>query len=90
LKVLPFPMSLETLMKPPWLWMIPSEVESPRPVPLPMSLVVKKGSKILSRIFAGMPVPVSLTEMTRYGPGFAPWFMLEKVSSSISLFSMRA
>jgi hypothetical protein len=30
-------------------------------VPLPVSLVVKNGSKIFSMISFGMPVPVSLT-----------------------------
>jgi hypothetical protein len=34
---------------------------SPRPVPLPTPLVEKNGSKTLSRMAAGMPVPVSLT-----------------------------
>jgi signal transduction histidine kinase len=36
-------------------------MERPRPVPLPISLVVKNGSNTLSRIAAGMPAPVSLT-----------------------------
>jgi hypothetical protein len=34
---------------------------SPRPVPLLTSLVEKNGSKTLSMIASGMPVPVSLT-----------------------------
>src|SRR6267142_1881723 len=33
----------------------------PSPVPLPRSLVVKKGSKIRARSSGGMPLPVSLT-----------------------------
>ena len=32
-------------------------MESPRPVPLPTSLVVKKGSKIFSARTGGMPLP---------------------------------
>ena len=65
-------------MKPPWLWTIPSEVESPRPVPLPMSLVVKKGSKILSRTCAGMPDPVSATEIDQVGARLAPGIMRQR------------
>ena len=34
----------------------------PRPVPLPTSLVVKKGSKARFTTSAGMPEPVSLTD----------------------------
>ena len=40
---------------------MPYTVESPRPVPFPSSLVVKKGSKIRAFVSASMPVPVSLT-----------------------------
>ena len=35
--------------------------ESPRPVPTPVGLVVKKGSKILGNMASGMPLPVSCT-----------------------------
>ena len=48
-------------MKPPVCFTIPYTVESPSPVPLPTSLVVKNGSKILSMMSEGMPVPLSLT-----------------------------
>ena len=41
---------------------MPKTVESPRPVPLPTSLVVKKGSKIFFWMSADIPTPVSLTE----------------------------
>jgi PAS domain S-box-containing protein len=49
-----------------WMWpllccTIPNTVERPSPVPLPSSFVVKKGSKIRSRVAASMPVPVSVT-----------------------------
>src|SRR6266404_3359380 len=39
---------------------------SPSPVPSPMPLVVKKGSKIRPRTSSFMPVPVSLTAMQIY------------------------
>jgi len=35
---------------------------SPRPVPFPTGFVVKKGSKILSKFFLDMPVPLSYME----------------------------
>jgi hypothetical protein len=38
---------------------MPYTVERPSPVPLPTSLVEKNGSKILSTMSAGIPVPVS-------------------------------
>ena len=37
---------------------------NPSPVPLPWDLVVKNGSKILSRISGAMPVPVSVTRIS--------------------------
>src|SRR5256885_2126604 len=39
-------------------------VESPRPVPLPISFVVKNGSKMRSMISGGMPVPHAKAAMT--------------------------
>ena len=60
-KVAPAPGALSTSMWP-WLWVTAAyTVDSPRPVPLSFSLVVKKGSKICSRTSSGMPVPVSET-----------------------------
>src|SRR5262249_2775181 len=43
--------------------------ESPRPLPTPISLVVKKGSNMCSSTSCAMPVPVSLTSSTMYSPG---------------------
>ncbi len=40
---------------------MPKTMERPRPVPLPISLVVKKGSKIFSITSGLMPVPLSST-----------------------------
>ncbi len=34
-------------------------MDNPNPVPLPTSLVVKKGSNNLERIFSGIPGPLS-------------------------------
>src|ERR1039458_5691836 len=50
---------------------MPKAVASPRPVPLPTSLVVKNGSKIRGRISGGMPQPVSLTLTHANEPGRA-------------------
>jgi hypothetical protein len=58
-------------MNPPWPLTMPRTVDSPSPVPLPNSLVVKNGSKIWSSTSGAMPVPVSATVSTTYGPGRA-------------------
>ena len=42
---------------------------SPRPVPLPSGLVVKKGSKARSITSGDMPLPVSETARSTYWPG---------------------
>src|SRR5580765_4648259 len=55
-------------MKPLCPLMTPSTVDRPSPVPLPNSLVVKNGSKILSITSAGMPLPVSSTVSRTCGP----------------------
>ncbi len=61
LKVVPLPGSLYTQMQPALCLTIPYTVESPRPVPLPTSLVVKNGSKMRACVSSSMPTPVSLT-----------------------------
>ena len=48
--------------------MMPDTMHSPSPVPLPMSLVVKNGSKIRSRISGGMPTPLSPIVTTTQSP----------------------
>ncbi len=59
--MVPRPGSLSTWISP-WLcFTIPYTVASPRPVPLPLALVVKKGSKRWARASAESPVPVSAT-----------------------------
>ena len=47
---------------------MPSEIDSPRPVPEPVGLVVKNGLKIRSIKFAGIPPPVSSTSMRIVSP----------------------
>ncbi len=51
---------------------MPYAVESPSPVPLVLSLVVKNGSKMRSRVARSMPMPVSDTESITYWPGATP------------------
>ena len=59
-------------MAPPdWLTM-PNTVERPSPVPLPISLVVKNGSKIFWRTSGGMPSPVSVTSIITWSPAGMP------------------
>ena len=60
-KVLPIPGELSTVMLPPMASSTLRVIESPMPVPDPMALVVKKGSKIRSRISGLIPHPVSET-----------------------------
>ena len=48
-------------MKPPACFTMPYTVARPRPVPLPVSLVVKNGSKIRALVASSMPQPVSVT-----------------------------
>ena len=45
-----------------------AQTESPRPVPTPTGLVVKKGSKIRFRLASGMPTPVSRTSSSATSP----------------------
>ena len=62
--VVPSPSSLCTHMSPPLCLMIPYTVESPSPVPLPASFVVKNGSNIRCRVDSSIPTPVSVTTST--------------------------
>src|SRR5437868_1636407 len=58
-------------MNPPLCFTMPYTVASPRPVPLPFSLVVKNGSNRWACVTGSMPVPVSLTASIVYLPGGA-------------------
>ena len=56
-------------MAPPdWLTM-PKTIERPSPVPLPISFVVKNGSKMRAWVSWSIPQPVSVTASMTYGPG---------------------
>src|SRR5271155_4721621 len=55
----PGPASTQT--PPPLCFTTPYTVANPNPVPLPNSLVVKNGSKILSFVSASIPCPLSST-----------------------------
>ncbi len=68
-KVLPWPTSLSTQMRPPIIWTSCEQIARPRPVP-PYLRVVEasawaKASKISRCFSAGMPMPVSLTSKCR-------------------------
>src|SRR6266480_4368793 len=56
---------------------------SPSPVPLPRSLVVKKGSKMRGRSSGGMPLPVSLTVKRTPSVIFSNFEVAGKVSFSV-------
>ena len=72
LKVEPTPSALSSMIAPWWLRTILYTMDKPSPVPMPRSFVVKNGSKILSRIFSGIPTPVSDTfSSTHRLPGAA-------------------
>src|SRR5882724_10396169 len=64
-KRLPFPTSLSTSIQPPCSATIPCATASPRPVPSPIPLVVKNGSKTLARSSRAMPRPSSSTVTQR-------------------------
>ena len=56
-KVVPTCGWLFRLDLPPWFSTMPCTMDSPRPVPLPSALVVKKGSKMRARCSGSMPGP---------------------------------
>ena len=60
-KVVPVPAALSAWIEPPCFWTMLNTIARPRPVPL--SFVVKNGSKIFSRVSRDMPVPVSETRI---------------------------
>ena len=69
LKVVPSPTWTRHRMAPPLCSTMPSTVAKPRPVPLPVSLVVKNGSKMCFCISASMPTPVSPTVSSHVAAG---------------------
>src|SRR6266404_7185751 len=60
-------------MNPPLCLIIPYTVASPKPVPFPCSLVVKKGSKIRALVSASIPIPLSATDRSTYCPEPSKW-----------------
>src|SRR6185436_16148710 len=71
INTVPFPISLSKRIVP---WCLSTttecEIAKPWPVPFPTPLVVKNGSKILLRIFSGMPPPVSPILTSTHSPQF--------------------
>ncbi|MNG22188.1 hypothetical protein D3C84_1066470 [compost metagenome] len=59
----PSPTTVETSTLPPDCLAKPNTWDKPSPVPLPTSLVVKKGSKMCSSTGESIPVPVSAKAM---------------------------
>src|SRR5207249_8964923 len=55
-------------MPPPCCLTRPYTVDSPRPVPFPAGLVVKKGSNMCVRVSSSIPTPVSPTERQTCSP----------------------
>src|SRR4051812_9882092 len=64
----PVPTSDSTSMRPPCCCTILYEIDRPSPVPLPISFVEKKGSKILGNTSGAMPPPSSSTSTTTPSP----------------------
>ncbi len=60
--VVPLPGSLATAMLPKWVVTMPCTTERPSPVPSPIALVVKNGSKMRALVAASMPLPLSRTQ----------------------------
>ncbi len=66
--VVPLPTEVSSSIRPPWAATILPLTARPSPVPSPTSRVVKNGSKIRSRISAGIPCPVSRTSAITLPP----------------------
>ncbi len=73
MKVVPRPSSLSTATSPPDCLAKPNTWLRPRPVPLPISLVVKNGSNTRASRSGAMPEPVSVSETAAKGPAAAAW-----------------
>ncbi len=83
-KQAPDPGALSHSIHPSCSWTMPNAVDSPRPVPLSTSLVVKNGSKIRLRVSSSMPGPLSHTRRRRYVPATASAGTFSTASSSPS------
>src|SRR5258706_7575621 len=67
-KRVPRPTVESTSMRPPCCCTILYEIDRPSPVPLPISLVEKNGSKILGSTSGAMPPPLSATSTATPSP----------------------
>jgi hypothetical protein len=47
-----------------------TQTDKPKPVPCPVGLVVKKGWKIFSFMFSGIPLPLSATLISKLVANF--------------------
>jgi len=65
-KVVPLFGAVLNVIDPLWLFRMVFVIVSPRPVPFPSFLVVKKGSKMCSRIVGFIPDPVSVMVISMY------------------------
>ncbi len=77
--------SLYTLTCPPCVFTAPYTIDSPSPVPLPCSLVVKNGSKMRAFTSSVMPEPVSETASWTYAPGVRSGYAAVSCSRSRTL-----
>ena len=88
-KQLPFPRVLVTLMFPPNFSTMDLEIARPKPVPLvrsPFPESLKKGSKMRFMFSLGMPLPLSLKEMTTRS--FLSWETLISILPPLSIALM--
>ena len=82
INVVPLPTSLSTSIQPWCCLAMPYTVARPSPVPFPVLLVVKNGSKILGRTSGAIPQPLSLTARQTNTPGRASGFRFAASPSS--------
>ena len=67
--VVPRPTLLSIVETPPDCSANPCTIANPRPLPLPLSFVVKKGSNTRFNTSGSIPQPVSVTLTETYSPG---------------------
>lgn len=82
--VVPCPTALDTSIQPSCCFTMPYTVGRPSPIPLPTSLVVKKGSNSLARFSSEIPTPVSVTVKRANLPGRASGFKRAASASTVT------
>jgi hypothetical protein len=80
---LPRPSVLSIITWPPMCRTKPRTWLSPRPLPFPISFVVKKGSNALASTSCAMPLPVPVSDTAMKAPGFASGLPASPAWSSI-------